>query len=408
MKTGVLLVTTGYPRRHGDIAGSFLTGLARELARQYTITVIAPDAPGALPVLSDVRIERFVYMWPRRFQALAYGAGIPDNIRSKPGRTLLAPTFCLSMYCAVKHMVSGYQAAVSNWLVPSSIITAAALRRTAIPHVAIAHGSDIHLLRRLPGRRRLARYILRRTSAVITVAAYMKSMLLEAAELSPSAPEAERIVTLPMGFDPVNVFDGHRSFRDLKKAAPGVLYIGRLVPVKGVDVLIRAAAMLQEHCPVLHIAGDGPQRRELERLAGSLNVSVRFYGMVSPLVRNRLFRECDIAVFPSDGTPGGRSEGVPVSLLEAMAAGLPVVAARSGGIPDVIGDGVSGLLIPPGRPGALAAAMETLIAKADTRRRLGESAAQAARRFSWDALGEQYRSVLSDVLGNRFPSSRRC
>jgi len=151
--------------------------------------------------------------------------------------------------------------------------------------------------------------------------------------------------------------------------------VGRLVPIKGHTTLFHAAALLAAQGARfrLVVAGDGPERGALEALAARLGLGdrIRFVGFV----RNRaaLYRNLDLLVLPSE------SEGVPVALLEGMAAGVPVVATTVGGIPEVVESGRTGLLVAPSDPVALAGALLALVDSPATLREMGRRAAEGAR-----------------------------
>jgi len=143
---------------------------------------------------------------------------------------------------------------------------------------------------------------------------------------------------------------------------------------KGLDVLLAACARVR--MPVrLDVFGDGSLREELVRQAAGLGLDAEFHGFV-PDVRDRL-AAADVFVLPS------RGDNAPMSILEAMACGLPVVSTRVGGIPELVSDGETGLLVAPDDPAGLATAIETLAANADLRARLGaRGAVRVSEEFS--------------------------
>jgi glycosyltransferase involved in cell wall biosynthesis len=172
----------------------------------------------------------------------------------------------------------------------------------------------------------------------------------------------------------------------------GLLYFGRLSPEKGVAVLIRAMADLPE-CRLV-VAGDGPERHELERLAESAAPGrISFVGRRStPEVLSAL-RECRIVIVPSVWY-----ENCPYAILEAFAAGKPVVASRIGGIPELVEDGATGRLVPPGDAGALAEEVRRLWNDRHEARRLGENArAHIERHFTADAHYAEFMRIVSEV-----------
>ena len=146
-----------------------------------------------------------------------------------------------------------------------------------------------------------------------------------------------------------------------------LLAVGRFVRKKGFDQLLRALHLLAAGGVDvrLTIAGDGPQRRALQRLARRLNVAVRFTGFVPHDRISELFEASDIFVMPSVVAPSGDRDGLPTVLLEALAHRLPVIATNVAGIPELIVDNVTGFLVPERNPAALADAVRRLVVDRD-------------------------------------------
>jgi glycogen(starch) synthase len=179
---------------------------------------------------------------------------------------------------------------------------------------------------------------------------------------------------------------------------PYILGIGRFVPQKGFDVLLRAFAMTVRGGNETHdllLAGDGYERDDLERLSGELGISsrVRFLGNVPHADAIHLFAGCSFCVLPSRS-----HEGLPVVSLEAMAAGKAVIASHVGGISEAVVDGRTGMLVPPEDASALSEAMTRLLSDVKLRERLGEEGCVRVQGFSWPIIAEQYASVYKEVL----------
>lgn len=172
--------------------------------------------------------------------------------------------------------------------------------------------------------------------------------------------------------------------------------VARFSPIKALHDLVRAFALLCERSPqpvVLHLIGDGPERARLEAEAKALNVAdrVRFVGMTHDVPGE--LRHSDIFALSS------LREGLPMSIMEAMAAGLPVVGTRVGSVDSLVEDGVTGLLVPASDPEALACALERLVGEPDFRRRAGILARQRAEQeFSLDAMAKRYASFYETLL----------
>ncbi len=180
--------------------------------------------------------------------------------------------------------------------------------------------------------------------------------------------------------------------------APLIGAVGRLVPIKGLEYLLEAAALVVRRRPaaVFVLVGDGPLRLALENRARALGLvrQVRFAGWRMDV--EHVYGDLDVVVLPS------LHEGTPVSVIEAMAAGRPVVATRVGGVPDLLQDGETGLLVPPRDPAALAAAILDLLEDPTLRARLGEAARGAAYpRFDVTRLAADTAAYYRGLLARR-------
>jgi colanic acid/amylovoran biosynthesis glycosyltransferase len=171
-----------------------------------------------------------------------------------------------------------------------------------------------------------------------------------------------------------------------------ILYVGRLVRNKGAGVLLEALAGLDAE---LVLVGDGPDRGEMEALARGLGVAgrVRFTGAVGQDEILARFQEADVFCLPSF------AEGLPVVLMEAMASGLPVVASSITAAPELVEDGVSGLLVSPARPDLLRDALARLVADPGLRRSLGEAGRRKVEAdFELSSGARALHAVLRDTL----------
>ena len=176
---------------------------------------------------------------------------------------------------------------------------------------------------------------------------------------------------------------------------PVVGVAGRLAPIKGIgDLLAALPAILEAHPSLrVEVAGEGPEHAALAAQARELGVeaAVGFLGWQPNLVP--CYRRWSLFVQPS------RYEGLGISALEAMGAGLPVVATDVGGLPEVVEDEVTGMLVPAAQPGALAAAILGMLDRPDRMRRMGEAGRQRVReKFSEDRLVRAIEQVYEDLV----------
>jgi len=170
-----------------------------------------------------------------------------------------------------------------------------------------------------------------------------------------------------------------------------LLFVGRVVHQKGLDVLLDALAQLAPGPEyTLDIVGDGPLRPALAEQAARLGLAerVRFSGWASRAAMPEVLRRADVFVFPS------RDEGMPNAVLEAMASGLPVAATRIAGNEELVGDGETGFLVAPDDAAGLAAALGRLLADRALCRRLGAAGRQrVVKEYSWRSVAERYAAL---------------
>jgi colanic acid/amylovoran biosynthesis glycosyltransferase len=244
-------------------------------------------------------------------------------------------------------------------------------RLTGIPYSFTAHGSDLHVDRRMLCEKVEA------ASFVATISGYNQDLISE--ECGPAARSKVHVVHC--GVD-VELFrpstpngDGDASAGD---GEISILSVGTLREVKGHRHLIAAcAALVADGVPFrCTIVGEGEERSRLERQIADAALSDRVL-LAGAMDRHRvlaLLRSMEVFVAPSSPDSEGRREGIPVVLMEAMACGLPVVSSRISGIPELVEDGVSGLLVEPGDVGGLAAVITRLAGDRALRERLGRAA----------------------------------
>ncbi|MGO8788530.1 MAG: glycosyltransferase family 4 protein [Terriglobia bacterium] len=173
---------------------------------------------------------------------------------------------------------------------------------------------------------------------------------------------------------------------------------GRLVELKGIEYLLSAAAALRREFPALRveIAGSGPQREKLEEAVVRMDLGgqVQFLGWIDDLAP--VLRRWDVFVMPS------LEEGFPIAALDAMGAGLPVIATSVGGVPELIEDGSTGWLVPPRDSEALASRLRLLLANPDFRVSMGAAGYERVRdRFSAAQMTESFAKLYDELLGEQ-------
>lgn len=205
----------------------------------------------------------------------------------------------------------------------------------------------------------------------------------------------DRITTIYAGVS-AEFLDRVANHQPFQSQRPVLLLVGRLEPQKGIDVLLRALSLMNQYQITLRIVGYGPYEAEYQALARTLGLSerVEFTGFVAPEAMPEVYCAADLFVLPS------RGESFGLVLAEAMAANLPVVASRTGAIPEVIEDGQTGILVPPDDPSALAQALDSILTDPSRSRAMGMTGrARVEAKFTWpriaDRVAELYEQVLS-------------
>jgi glycosyltransferase involved in cell wall biosynthesis len=308
-------------------------------------------------------------------------------------------TYCLGVWRTLRDLKRRHGRFVlhAHCAYPDVVGAALAARLLALPLVATAHGSDINV----SGRERLLRpqirAALRSARRVIAVSAPLQRAVAELTGLP-----AARMACIPCaGYSPA-VFrprgaQERGALRDQLGVPAGtrlVLFVGHLVPIKALDVLLKAWARLPgdpaaSAATRLVLIGEGGERAALERQACELGVDdrVSFLGpLPQPAVADWI-AAADLLCLPS------HAEGSPNVVVEALASGTAVVASRVGGIPDLVDDGTNGLLVSPGDPAALAAALASALRRDWDPAQISSSIAH----LTWAALGRRNRDVLADV-----------
>jgi glycosyltransferase involved in cell wall biosynthesis len=217
----------------------------------------------------------------------------------------------------------------------------------------------------------------------------------------------EQVEVVPLGLDLDRFVRASRGQAELRRGlgipdgAPLLGIVGRLVAIKDHPTLFRAVGLFPDgsRAPHLVVVGDGERREELQQLAHALGLAGRIHFLGWRHDLEAILGDLDVVICSS------RNEGTPVSLIEAMAAGVPVVSTDMGGVGDVVSHGETGWLVPAGDPAALAQGIERLLEDPVLRRRLAAAARPVVlERHDVKGLVHRMDSLYVDVLaGKRNP-----
>ncbi len=394
----VVVLTTCYPRFAGDFAGAHVErGVRRLIASGHHVTVVAPaDDRNQEPTWTGGATIRRARYLPRRWRRLPYGyGGIPVHLRAHPWRVLEVPFLILGLAVEAWRAARAADVLHANWLFTGFAAWPAHVAKR-VPLLLTLRGSDLVLAESAAPLRIAARWLLARVDGVAPVSQDLASRAIDlGAHAERTRPVADGAET-----DGFATREAARAALGLDSAARIVLFVGNVIAVKGIDVLIEAAARLRtrpdlEDVRFVLVGGgaDIPRYEELARERGVGEV-LRFTGFRPTDEVPTWMAACDVLCLPS------RSEGLPNVILEAMGVGRAIVATRVGGVPDLIEDGGNGLLVPSEAPDALATALARLLGDPGERERMGERSRELLRQrgLTWEATAACYDQLYRELV----------
>jgi glycosyltransferase involved in cell wall biosynthesis len=378
----ILFVTHSFPRQRGDPAGAFILRLARALvADGVELLVLAPSAAGLAPhdTIDGIAVSRYRYA-PQEWETLAYTGNMAEQVSDSLGGKAALLGMLGGGTIALRQAIAAFKPDVvhAHWWFPSGLLALGAL--VSRPLVTTLHGSDVRLARKNVGAPMLFRRVMGKSAAVTAVSSWLAS---EALAMAPGLDCA----VAPMPVDTALFSPGGT------RSTNRFLFVGRLNKQKGIALLLEAVACSARGAE-LDVIGDGDDRAVLEAQAVSLGIAprVRFHGAQPQDALVPFYRSAIAVVMPSE------HEGLGLVAVEAQLCEAPVIAFRSGGLPDVVRDGETGILTPPGDIPALAGAMDEIIVNPERGAQLGKAGRTAAlARFAPAAASQTYRAIYDRV-----------
>jgi glycosyltransferase involved in cell wall biosynthesis len=400
----ILMLTQAYPRFRGDLAGTFIRALAQSLAAQgHTVHLVLPEHPqlDLTPRENNIYLHPFRYAPNAKWAEWGYAQSLWGDVKIKRKLYFLAPIVFLSARRVMDDICAREKIDVlhAHWLLPNAPMAALVARRNKIPLVVTLHGSDIFLAEKNRALRRVAQWCLRRTDAIT---APSDDLLNRAQKLGARAEQLHLVLWGAHAQFPNIAPEQIRALRakfNIGETDALVLGIGRLVYKKGFRYLIDALAHTPSNAQLL-LAGDGDLRAELEAHARASGYAerVHFAGWVPHDEISTFLAASDIFAMPSVRDDAGNVDGLPTTTLDAMAARKPIVATRLAGLPQVITDGVNGLLVEEKNPRALGDAIARLARDANLRTSLGAAGySMVAQELNWIHVAEQFVEIYSNL-----------
>lgn len=381
MKKKLLITGSTFPRWSGDSEPRFILDVAKQLNQYYDVTVFVPSAYGAKKYeeLEGVKIYRYRYFPMKKYETLCYPGAIMPRIKEKKARIILVPFLLFSLYFNLLCHVKKYDVVLANWLIPQGIIQ----RFFKVPYVLTGLGGDVTALNK-GVMLKWKKSCIRRAAGVIAVSHVTKR------EIENIYPVKEiQVITMGCQLDEYGCENKEENYFGTDKKV--VLFVGRLVEKKGCKYLIRAMSGMDAK---LIIIGDGPLRNELESLAKELGTDVEFWGAADKNKLKIMYASADIFVVPSVDAKDGDKEGMPTTIIEAMASQVPIIASEIGGVADLIVDRSNGILVKQKNVEELHRAIELLINDEKMCENLIINASKTSQNYDYRIIGTAYKEVI--------------
>lgn len=362
------------------------------MAEGRKVFILAPHQKGILEHqrIDEVEIYRFRYA-PDNYERIAYAGNMHELVAKNPINSLIF-LFLLFFFFLRAYKVSkkfDIQIIHAHWWVPSGLIGCFVSYLLNKPLLITMHGTDVRIITKSKLSSFLARIVFRKASYITVVSDFLKKKLVSLLDLP-----KEKVLVIPM---PVNTEKIKAFPVEENKDRKVILCVARYTKQKKLDVLLEALSLLKDWNMDFEaiLIGEGPEKDELLRRIEALSMGerIKLPGFMSQEELNKYYNLSDVVVLPS------MDEGFGLVLVEAGLCKKPVIGARSGGITDIIEDGVSGFLVPPEDKLALAEALKRILSDNKLATRLGQNAyEQAWKKFSPQAITERFSTIYEKLL----------
>jgi glycosyltransferase involved in cell wall biosynthesis len=412
----IVMLTSSYPLYAGDTTAPFIEEIAAGIvALGHRVEVVLPAHPQLRRSSRERGVELHPYQYAPgvpRLQVWGYASSLAGDVGLKGSAYAAAPLALAASTVAMLRVARRLRPdlIVAHWVIPNGPPAALAARLAGCPLVVSLHGSDVFLAERKAPIGRGARAVFGQAAAVTACSPDLATRAIGLGAATTTT------TTIPYGVDPARFRPATPDERATVRAALGlrggerlVLAGGRLVYKKGLDVAIAAFAgeAVREAGPArLVIFGYGDLEAELRAQAARLGLADRvlFVGRVERDRIPALFAAADLFLLPSVHDHAGNVDGLPNTLLEAMATGLPIVASDVVGVPTVIDDGVHGLLVPERDVAALGTALATLLRDPARAAALGAAARERVEcELTWPQIASRFLGVYRAAITTGIP-----
>lgn len=403
----ILIVASTFPASDTDPVPAFVKDQAKAFKQQYPqlrISVLAPhdDRSKTKDIIKHQHYDeyRFHYFWPYRFEKLA-GRGILPTLKQNKLYYLLVPFLFFGEFIALLRLVKKTNPDIiyAHWFTPQAVIANWVSRLTSTPFVFTTHASDVAVWKSIPllGQQ-IVKSTTRNARAFSAVSTQTMAKLQQFFDTEEWGKIKSKAAIIPMGINEEAFKNTSKTSAQLKDAydlknKKVILFIGRLAEKKGVTYLLQAFAQLDRLDTALIIAGDGPLLQPLKKETNQLGIdnSVRFAGYISGATKQNYLQLADVLVVPSIITQEGDQEGLPVALIEGLAAGKICIATHQSGARDLIKQEENGYLIDHKDSASLADALRlSLDDTSKQNQQIKKQAIVTSKQLSWVSIAKKH------------------
>jgi phosphatidylinositol alpha-1,6-mannosyltransferase len=371
-----LLITLDFPPRRGGVAG-YYANLCKNFPADK-IVVLAPTGP-----------DTEYFDGRQRFPVIR-NAKLAELIADKPGLFNISGKLkLLSLIKEIDALVKNHQIRMIQigQILPLGTLALIIKKRKKIPFIFYAHGMDITVPQKISRKNILLKKIIKNAQAIVANSYFTANELVKLGAANDQVTVAYPCPNIAAEHLNENFIENYLLQQELvnKKI---ILSFGRLVERKGHDQVIKALPLILKKIPkaVYLIAGDGPNRSKLEKLVSQMKLgqNVKFISQVNDELLPVLYHICDVMAMPSRMLVNGDVEGFGIVYLEANLFGKPVIGGKSGGVPEAVANGKTGLLVDPNNTEEIALALIAILSDEAYAHRLGIQGMERAHRdFSW-------------------------
>ena len=362
----IWIIAENWSPRIGGIE-RYITGIAENLAKhEHEIVVFAPPGSENIPGVSVTTSRIF---WP-----------------------IIKPSWVpFGLYLLARAMMRKPDVIICGKALFEGRVARILKKVLGIPYIVCTYGMEIATWKSNIKTSTQASYVLHDAAFVLVMNKQTKESVIKL------GAHEERISFMYPGIDTDKLDQKNNPDDVLKKytiTAPYILTVSRLVKRKGIDDLLRAMATIKKS---IVIVGDGPERNNLEQLAQELSIDAKFLGAISDEDVHALYSRAQLFALTPKELPGDY-EGFGIVYNEAAYFGLPVIGTNTGGVPEAVQDGVTGILAHPGDTTSISQAITTLLENPDKAKHYGEMGKQrVAEKFTWNSIIGSLEDILTSL-----------